>query len=405
MSAVSATCNELAKANLDRLPHCFVFKAGQPTYEAIQEIFWSSMAEITFAMLEGDQLPEHIIVFSDKVVIPVAELQWKNLRAELGLDQSNVQDVVREILDAQMRGRTPSKVPLLPAGETLTKRIGVRLLGFVLFACHIDRLAQRGPLLHFAYEFNELTYLARQQLDWIPVGRIDEGLIVREFFEFAGMSIRASNHLLRIPYFAFWRVLKSRLGSEVDTSANFHVCSTSVVLPQDFLLKALPTALPEPSDAVVAQPISTTTVQSDAEWVKMRQALLNELNRLRAENDRLRQEGEGKALASILEPFLLATGCPADVAEAAVCNAPEIARDLLYCVLRLLRSPELEIFGELGQVIDVRLPHPHYCLDDAVPPARRDMSIGPFYLSRRGLRYCGSLISRALVRPLKESAP
>jgi hypothetical protein len=330
----------------------------------------------------------------------VAEHHWQNLRTELGLDRSDLRDPVREVLDTQMRRRTARHAPLLPAGETLAERLGVRLLGFVLFACHIDQLAESGPPRHFAYEFHELTHLASRRLDWVPVGSIDEGRVAREFCEYAGMRIRTSDRLLRIPYHAFWRVLQARLGGPA-ASAEPPSRSAPAALPRDFLLRALPEALQRPPAESAPRPMPPA-VESDAERAEPRWEFLEELNRLRAENDRLRQEGIGEALAGLLEPILAVPGSPTEAAEAALRDAPVLAGDLLHGLLRLLRSPELELFGEPGQVMDLRLPHPHYGLDEALPPARQDISAGRFRLSRRGLRYRGVLLSRAQVRPLEE---
>src|SRR5947209_7638803 len=109
------------------------------------------MAEITADLLADAGLPESILVVREQVAIPVSERHWQNLRAELGLDRSAVRDLVREILDTQLRRRTARLAPLLPAGETLAERTGVRLLGFVLFACHIDQLAESGLPRQFGY--------------------------------------------------------------------------------------------------------------------------------------------------------------------------------------------------------------------------------------------------------------
>ena len=143
--------------------------------------------------------------------------------------------------------------------------------------------------------------------------------------------------------------------------------------------------------------------ESEAERGGPGREFLDELNRLRAENDRLRQAGVGEALAGLLEPLLAIPGSPTEAAEGAIRDAPLMARDLLHGLLRLLRSQELDLFGEPGQVMDLRLPHPHYGLDEALPPARQDISAGRFRVSRRGLRYRGVLLSRAWVRPLEEA--
>jgi hypothetical protein len=99
---------------------------------------------------------------------------------------------------------------------------------------------------------------------------------------------------------------------------------------------------------------------------------------------------------------LAVPGCPIDALQVALADAPMLTRDLLHGLLRLLRSEELDLFGELGQVLELRLPQPPYGLDEALPPARRDISAGRFRVTRRGMRYRGVLLSRAWVRPMED---
>jgi hypothetical protein len=401
MKAISLTCRKIAETNLGRLPERFIYKGGEPSYEAVQEIFWACMAEITASLLGGPSLPDSVRVAREQVIIPVADHQWQNLRAELGLDRPAICDPVREVLNTQLRHKVVPQTPLLPPGESLADRIGLRLLGFVLFTCHIEQLAEIGPPREFGYEFRELTHLANLQLGWVPIGKFDEGRVAREFFDYAGMRIHASDRLLRIPYHAFWRVLKTRLGASAATSVESASRPASTALPRDFLLRALPEALQrQPTEPIPQQ--MTPPRDADAERAGLDRAFLDELNRLRAENDRLRQTGVGEALLSLLEPLLTVPGCPADTTERALLDTPVLARDLLHGFLCLLRSPDLELFGELGQEIDLRLPHPQYCLDEVLPPARQDISFGRFRICRRGLRYRGVLLSRASVRPLED---
>jgi hypothetical protein len=405
---ISPVCRALTEDNLERLPPRYTFRPGEATYEAIQEVFWACAVEVISKLLGLVDLPDQIRVGKEQIPLEITRGQWQQFQAELDLDQTPVREAVRSVLCGQFLHQEGQG---LPWAGPLAQHLSPRLLGLVLLICHLDRLGEHGPPRSFAYEFHELTRLARCTLTWVPVGEFDEGQVARHLFDYVGIRIHASDRMLRIPYHAFTRPLRARLGRGAASPGQ----TPEKELPSDFLLKSLPAVAssepgtqrsgvsgsselgtqhsgvsgPSPLDSRLA------TLDSKAE----RAWLLEELNHLRAENDRLRLFDPAGLLSGLMAPLLTGSEQPGTTLEHVLPDCPPLVQDLLGAVLHLCRSPDLEFVGEPGQVISLTLPHPAHCLDESAPPARRDISSGWFQVSRRGVRLRGQILVPIRVIP------
>src|SRR5262249_58983592 len=86
--------------------------------------------------------------------------------------------------------------------------------------------------------------------------------------------------------------------------------------------------------------------------------VLDELNRLRLENEKLRGLSVASALTELLEPILREAAPP----DAPGSGAGDLAGRLVAGLSRFLRRPEVHLFGTPGEAVTLRLPHPEYQL-------------------------------------------
>src|SRR5262249_37392112 len=126
--------------------------------------------------------------------------------------------------------------------------------------------------------------------------------------------------------------------------------------------------------------------------------LLEEIDRLRQENDRLRGVSVASALTDLLDPVLRAPGDPRPALASAAGRAGGLARDCLHHLAALLHPPDVELIGQPAQELELSLPHGDYALDGGVP-LRLGQAQGRFRVCRRGLRLRGALVAPALVVP------
>lgn len=397
MKNASSVCHSLAKANLPKLPRDFVFREGYPTYEAIQEIFWSCMVEVVDELLEGPPLPGEIRIGKQHIPITVTPEQWHQLASELELDDKLARKIAWEVLSNQLLLREGLRGVRQDMEGTLAERFSSKLLGLVLLTCYLDTICRSGPPKSFVYEFRELTHLARGELAWARVGSFEEGRIARDFFTHAAMRIQRSDRLLWIPYHAYYRPLSGRLVGRTPHCLTLGTSRPS--LPTDYLLRALPEK--EQGDVQEShQPSGIMQTEKDLSLTV--RELRDELKRLMAENDRLRLLSVTKFLVQLLAPVLSTVDQPLAAIEQAMDGDSVLAQDILHAVARLLLgSPEIELFGDPTQEVELMLPNPDYCLDEAVPPALRDISRGRFRVNRRGIRLRGMLLAPATVVPIQ----
>jgi hypothetical protein len=376
MKGTSPTCRHLAEAHLGRLPDRYRYGDGhEPTYEAIQEIFWSCAVELVCRLLGGLAPPPEVRVGKEQVPVPVDAGDWQRLDDELGLADPRLRWEVAQILAAQMspNGAAP------PTGiAPLAGRYPPRLLGFVLLVCYLEGLSRRGPPRSYGYQFGEMTQVSSGPLNWLPVGAFDEDRVTREFFDYAAIRIRRSDRLLWIPYHGFAKPLRARLVQLTIASPG-----------------PAPAPIHEP-EAPAREEVSSLAGASGSSAG----ALRDELNRLRAENDWLRDQAAGRILLRALQPLLGRPEDPADGVQRALDGEPALSRDLLYALLSALHAAGLEFYGRPDDVVELSLPHAEFVLDETVPPAPRDLSRGRFRVCRRGVRVNGRVLGPATVVPL-----
>jgi hypothetical protein len=373
MKGTSPTCRHLAEAHLGRLPDRYRYGDGrEPTYEAIQEIFWSCAVELVCRLLGGLATPHEVRVGKEQVAVPVGDGDWQRLEEELGLSDSRLRWEVARILASQMS--PDSAAP--PTGiAPLAGRYPPRLLGFVLFVCYLDGLSRRGPPRSYGYQFGEMTQVSSGSLSRLPVGAFDENHVTREFFDYAAIRIRRSDRLLWIPYHGFAKPLRARLAQ-------------------------LTIASPGPAPPSSNEPEASATVGSPPVADASGSSLRDELNRLREENDWLRDQAAGRILLRALQPLLGRPEDPADGVQRALDGEAALSRDLLYALLSALHAAGLEFYGRPDDVVELSLPHAEFVLDETVPPAPRDLSRGRFRVCRRGVRVNGRVLGPATVVPL-----
>ena len=133
---------------------------------------------------------------------------------------------------------------------------------------------------------------------------------------------------------------------------------------------------PEPSSPSVS--LSPTTERFD------QRELLNELNRLREENDKLSELRFDQVLMSMLNPAL-SHQAPLDAL-------------LLREIKSVLLRGQLRLIGEVGEEVSIELPHRHYQLEQTRLPKQK-RGERRYRVVKRGIALGGSVVTPITLTP------
>ncbi len=372
-------CNvvkDLVEENRRLLPKWF--RDGEPKPFALQEVFWSSTAELVAAEVLARKLPTRIRAGRDQSVLDVPPPFWGELRRELGLLEPEIRrrtaEVLRIWLLEQPTQRTSTNLRLT---EPLP-------LALVLMTGVLERLGRNGTPLSFVLDLSELERVAYEDLAWVEVGEINAAALARQLLRCAFTQLGHHPNLLEIPYRGYWRKLVRRLDLQGHPTSPSH----SVHLPENFLVEGLRTA-PEPPEP--SPPAAAPTLGRPRD---------EELGELYSRLDEMQRSSPARLLPQMLGPLLIAPDDPVEALENAAASADGLARDLTLACRTLLRSGAVELIGSPGDLVELSLPCRDFQLEGAAVATGRDISRGRFRVRRRGIRYLGTVVLPAKVSPL-----
>ena len=145
---------------------------------------------------------------------------------------------------------------------------------------------------------------------------------------------------------------------------------------------------PEPSSPSVS--LSPTTERFD------QRELLNELNRLREENDKLSELRFDQVLMSMLNPAL-SHQAPLDEWTRSAESSPLDAL-LLREIKSVLLRGQLRLIGEVGEEVSIELPHRHYQLEQTRLPKQK-RGERRYRVVKRGIALGGSVVTPITLTP------
>ncbi len=395
MTSSVSVCEKIAWKNVDRLPKKLVRGYdGNPRREAVAEVFWNAVYEIVQRIIWPDlgdpDFPDEIQIGSQHVPIPFDEPSWDALLDELGLspsgsaDLNQLEQTLRKVLIRQFTvaaDAPPAKVDLSAAPLSLR--------GLVVVLCFLAHLSRHKSPSSYRYELNSLTQFAGRELAWASLDLIDEGQLVREFFPRAGLAMDRTDNLWRVPYLACCRPLWKKISHhppdrrELSTPEAVVTSQPSRDMPRDFL-----------SGLMDEKPAEKAT--SDAE--PLADNIRLELRRLRKENDCLRALREVELLESLLRPLLVVDEAPTEYDR--VLRIAKLQEEVSSKVVDLLKSPTVDLFGDVGQRVSIQLPSMDYVLDESVP-SKTTCDGQQYEIVRRGLRVLDRTMIPAVVVPVE----
>ncbi|MCP4545320.1 MAG: hypothetical protein GY835_02500 [bacterium] len=366
---------DLVKENEKLLPKWF--RDGEPKPFALQEVFWSSTAELMAAEVLARKPPTRIRAGRDQLVLDVPPPFWDELRRELGLLDPKVKrrtaEILRMWLLEQPTQRASTEIRLT---EPLP-------LALVLMTGVLERLGRNGIPLSFVFDLSEFERVAYDDLAWVEVGEVNAAALARQLLRCAFTQLGHNPNLLEIPYRSYWRKLARRLDLQGYQTSPSH----SVHLPENFLVEGLRTA-PEPPEP--SPPAAAPTPRPRDE----------ELGELYSRLDEMQRSSPARLLPQMLGPLLIAPDDPVEALENAAASADGLARDLTLACRTLLRSGAVELIGSPGDLVELSLPCRDFQLEGAAVASGRDMSRGRFRVRRRGIRYLETVVLPAKVSPL-----
>ncbi len=389
MKGMSDVCQSLARRNLDRLPESFLYHPGEPGRDGLQEIFWACTLELTDELLGGPPPPVEVCVGREQLLLKLDAADWTALAREMGLHEAAARCRAAQILAAQLLPPADDAALAALSVSPLLKHASARLLGLVLFTCHLDWMGRDRPPRFYPFDYLALGESARRHPCPAAIGAVDGVQVAREFMDYAAIRLR-HEWTLKTAFHAFLLPLRLRLAEPQRRAWKPPALPAEPALSSDFLLRSLGSSAAAPAAANPAAAPATPA------WASVGADVLEELNRLRAENDRLRGLSLAHGLTALLEPLLK---LPADPLVSLGGKDAELTRLLLHALAGFLHRPEVELFGAPGEDLRLKQLEPDYQLDPAVPPARRQPLTGWFRVTRRGLRLNGSLVAPALVVP------
>ncbi len=335
------------------------------------------------ALAQGSPLPDDVRVGKSKRAVALSAEDWDGMRAEMGIDERSevtLCELVRGIARCEgpaqrdeAQGTAPGQLPTLALGlVVLTSALEVmgrhgRPSGFALGPTTLaDAMTEHG--LDTSLEAEEARQAVAAVLAWAGGKADNEGT-------------------LRAAYFAYWRRLLRTLRGGSDTPAP-RQRPEQPALSENFLVRGLRKAAEERSSQTDATEGRAPTSGDPPPASPSPSPRVAE----GAAGDDLT-----KLVARMLEPLLWLPEDPLRSLERAADRSEGILRDLALGCRTLIASPQLEIFGEPGQRVEVSLPCAEYAPMTHV--AGRMRASGAFVVERRGVKIAGTVVLPALLRP------
>lgn len=395
MPGHSLAVEKLLVDNHSRLEPWF---GGASASTARPEIFWRCASVLVASDLLETSRPAEVSIGRDSIKVPCSLSDWDFFAAELGWNDENVRKLALDVLRTQFLTPNFERQPRNSSDGLLSELLPPLLLGLLLLTCVLERMGRRGRPHDYAYRTNGLRQVATEDMDWAAIGTIDDTGLAQRLLEHAGSGLSDSPNLLQVPYHAYWRPLYLRLIGRHErrpsmSADRLREREEELQLPSDFLLRTLQDADKEATTAI-AQPAREPRVKNEA--------VLNEMKRLREENDALRAATTVTLLPALLQPFLTLSGDPMEALEQAVNSSSGLARNVVMALRTALLSGDVSFIGELGAVMKLALPCADYRLEWRGRP--RDWSKASMRVGRRGIRVRGLVVVQALVTPEFENA-
>jgi hypothetical protein len=362
-------------------PHWFR-RDGKVHRSILQCLFWECAASVVSELCDGHPLPSTVFIErGDDAVVSVDESDWKNIQSELGVDGEDARNIVRHVLTVALRHEPPPESP-----PDLNALLSTTTLGLILVTVHLAKLDSTQPHA-FDYQFRELSIAARRHLRWANIGMFEEGAVARTLFDLAGMRFNSSATLFQIPYRSYFAPLTENLSLSVEAPTT---CVS--VLPRGFFTQMLSEAdTVSPAECIEKQSEPPLTNQPD---------IRAKLHSILAENERLRRCSTSEHMGLLLDPLLRADADPIVRLESEAPISNSLTAEVITTCTRVLRRPDVELYGTPNSEVTIMLPHPDYELDDASPAASPFGPRNRFCLTRRGLRLHGHVVIPARVIPV-----
>ena len=358
------------------------------------------------------QRPERGRLHAQRIRVMVDEHFWRELWDDLLLPSQQARDVFVESLRARRDESAAETLPsLLDRG-----RVTPALLVLTAYLEHIGREG-RPPAYHLVSEDLEV---------FMGACGYHHGEIYKTIMRWLeGSEGSEGANALRGVYHCYWRSLRRALIEESPETD--HVRDVLIEQPLDLFLGrpvVMPVASSDGATAVASEshsllpesklqkrrlprrdasdtlemlsqsaPLSPTTERFD------QRELLNELNRLRDENDRLSELRFDQILMSMLSPAL-SHQAPLDEWARSAEVSPLDAL-LLREIKSVLLRGQLRIVGEIGEELSVELPHRHYKLEHTRLPKQRQGE-HRYRIVKRGIELGGSVVVPIILKPLED---
>ena len=333
-------------------------------------------------LCDGHRLPSTVLIErGNDAAVSVDESAWKNIQSELGVDGETARNIVRQVLTVALRHEPPPDSP-----PDLNARLSTITLGLLLVTVHLAKLDSTQPDA-FDYQFRELSIAARRHLRWANIEVFEEGAVARALFDLAGMRFNSSATLFQIPYRSYFAPLTEKLSLSGEAPTT---CAPA--LPRGFFTQMLSEEdTVSAAESIEKQSESPLTNEPD---------IRAKLHSILAENERLRRCSTSEHMGLLLDPLLRADADPLVRLEAEVPISNSFTAEVITTYTRVLRRPDVELYGTPNSEITIVFPHPDYELDDASPAASPFGPRNRFCLTRRGLRLHGHVVIPARVIPV-----
>lgn len=387
-NASSTICYSIAVQHFNRISDYQDFTGSSPPLWFIQEVFWGLIREYAFHLIAESPLPDTVPVDRNRLSLYVTSEDWSAFELELGLHTRYHVDTIRAVLGALLyRERLPRQSASEPALETL---FPTHTLALVLITAQLRHIRKEHG---FRYRAGDWTNVVLEDLNWVEIGRFREADVANTFVNFTGGEWRSSTarSFYERPFYRFYLPLLGRLRDIERPSLSLPVTNTDV--PADILTRSVEesvnTAQSKPP------PIQTSIEQSLQTPLGISAAALKSL---RKENDDLRQLSDSPIIVKIFKLLCYSQANPAETIALAAVNTHGIGQALLSVLSSVLRSGEVELYGNLNETIRITLPHPDYVLDESA-----EGTSNLYRITQRGIRIRGIVVEPAYVAPLSDT--
>lgn len=356
----------------------------------LRKLFWRATAEVVSRLWQGHPLPDTVAIIDPDLSLKMTPEDWQALTGEIGLAHESGRAMARGLLEITLWGMEKNQAEDITL-EGLSREGGWILPGLMLVTIH---LAKTNPNTTgaFEYRFSELNMVAR----WLRLsaGALpDEGQLASDIFRLAGMNTQEPSRFLETPYRCYFEPLCAMMESGGYRPAPRPIKPATAVRP-DVLLRAMKEPSTDQTPPVQKVPLEPTegALHQDAAFLR------RQMDLMRLQCERLRATQCADLLVLMMDPALRR----AEDVRKADTEIHGLAKEVLESWLRVVRHADLELFGILGEKMQLTLPDEDFELDLGLPVSNRDLSRGTFTLVCRGLRVRGHTVVTAKVVPSYE---